>query len=724
MKRLALFIFIFATINVEAQHKNITLPLIWASREFVPATIQEMRSLKDGKTYTILENNCIVKYSYLQRTPIDTLVNGNKISTQLGIKLEIQDYQFSSDEQLVLIATNIQYIYRYSYTAQYYVYWLQTGKIEPLSTRGAQRLADISPTGTHVAFVRDNNLFLVHLASMTEQQITIDGEKNKIIYGAPDWVYEEEFGFHKGFHWSPDGQKILYYRFDETHVKEYSLFYYSGKEYPDIYTFKYPKAGEDNSIVELYVYDLPSKNHIKVDVGNETDQYIPRIGWTRNNNTFWFILLNRYQNHLKFFLGDALSGGSTVIYEETNPYFINITDNIYFLKDGKHYIWTSEKDGYHHIYLHSLDGKKIQQITSGTWDIGSIVFVDEKNKWIYYTSYEHGPTNLMLYRIGFDGKNKTLLFKQVGHYHATFSADGSFFILNYSNAQTPPQYAIYDNKLKKIYDLESNQTLIRKTREYGFVPKEFFSFTTGEGIQLNGWMMRPSHLESGKKYPVLMYVYGGPNSQTVQNRWERFDFVWFQMLVQKGFIVVSVDGRGTGGRGQEFQKCTYLQLGKLETIDQIETVKYLRQLPYVDENRIGIFGWSYGGYLSLLCMTRGAEYFAAGIAVAPVTNWRYYDNIYTERYMRKPQENERGYDENSPIAYVRQLQNPLLIIHGDADDNVHVQNTMEFINALVDANKPFEMLIYPNRNHGIYGGYTRLHLYTKMTDFLEKHLLK
>lgn len=724
MRVFTLIILSFLYVFIVAQNKKITLPLIWASDEFIPKSIKNIKNLRDGKTYTILENNVIVKYSYDNKELSEVILDGNLISEQLKTEFIIQDYAFSRDEKLLLLATNIQSIYRYSYSANYYVFWTETKKILPLSSNGSQQLADFSPFGSHIAFVRDNNIHIVDLSNMTEKRITHDGEKNIIINGMPDWVYEEEFGFYKGFHWAPDGSKILYYRFDESNVKEYNLFFYSGNEYPQIYTYKYPKAGESNSVVELYVYDLIKEQHIKVETGDEADIYIPRIGWTKNNNIFWFQRLNRLQNKLEIFICDAQTGQTKLIYQEENPYYIEITDNLYFFENKKQYLLTSEKNGYNHIYIHSIDGKTTKQITSGDWDVSEVIFIDEKNKWIYYTSKENGPENLMLYRIDFDGKYKKLLFESPGYYNATFSTNGSYFVLEYSNSNTPTQYSIYNYKLNKIIDIEKNDKLIKKTKEYGFVNKEFFSFTTSENVKLHGWMMKPAQIDLTKKHPVLVYVYGGPGSQTVLNKWGRQDYIWFQMLVQKGFIVVSIDGRGTGGKGQDFKKCTYLKLGYYETIDQIEAIKYLHTIPFIDKKRIAIFGWSYGGYLSLLCMTRGADYFYAGIAVAPVTNWRYYDNIYTERYMRKPQENSANYDENSPIHHIKNLKSPILIIHGDSDDNVHVQNTMEFVNELCKYNKQFEMMIYPNRNHGLYGGYTRLHLYTKITDFLEKHLLK
>jgi len=708
---------------INAQTKQLSLMDVWGSRTFFPNSIDEIRSMNDGETYTILTDNSIIQYGYKNGKELKNILNGSELTLNgKSFSLDIEDYAFSEDEGMILLTTNMEMIYRHSYNADYYIYFINSKELKKLSNGRKQSLAEFSPDGKHVAFVRENNLFQVDLANMNELQLTSDGEFNKIIYGAPDWVYEEEFGFSKGFYWSPDGERIAYYRFDESRVKQYTLMKYKGEAYPETYTFKYPKAGEQNSLVDIYVYHLSTGKHDKIDLGPETDQYIPRIGWTMNPEIMWVQRMNRLQNSLEILLFDLASGASKKIYTEENKYYIDITDNLTFLNDGKHFLITSEKSGFNHIYLFDINGKELNSITSGEWDVMSLVNVDEANRKVYYTSTELGPHNKMLYSVCFDGSDKKLLFDRQGTYEAAFSKGSNYFILTYSDAATPFQYAIYDNKLKKRLDLETNSALLKSMSDYGFVQKEFFSFNTSENIELNAWMMKPAKMEQGKKYPVLMYVYGGPGSQTVENTWGWYDFIWFQMLVQNDFIVVSVDNRGTGGRGEEFKKCTYLQLGKLETADQIEAAKYLQTLPYVDNNNIGMFGWSYGGYMSSLCMTKGADVFKAGIAVAPVTNWRYYDNIYIERFMRTPIENPVGYDKNAPSFYAKKLKNPFLIVHGDADDNVHVQNTMEFADALINANKQFDMMVYPNKNHGIYGGWTRIHLYTKMTDFLYKHL--
>jgi dipeptidyl-peptidase-4 len=701
-----------------AQNNQLSLSDIWLSYKFVAQGISEIESMNDGEHYTILKNNAIVQYKYKNGKEVKTLLSGKDLLYN-DQRLSIQEYTFSSDETKVLLTTNTESIYRHSYRADYFVYDFETKKLQPLSLNGKQQLASFSPDGKYVAFVRNNNLFVVEIENTSqEQQITFDGEINTIINGAPDWVYEEEFSFSKGFFWSKDSKKIAYYKFDESNVNEYTISLYNKNNYPESFTYKYPKAGEDNSIVEIYVYHFDNNANIKIDIGEETNQYIPRIKWTENPNILSVQRLNRLQNDLEILLSDAETGKSHIIYHEENPYYIDITNNLYFLKNG-HFILTSEKDGYNHIYIFDETGKEIKQITHGQWDVMSIVSVDKENELVYYTSSQDGSMNNMLYSITFDGQNIQKMFEQEGTYNANFSKTHKYFILTYSNANLPNQYSIYETKrIKKLVDIENNDALIKQMEEYDFVKKEFLTFPGKEGDELSAWIMKPNNMKKDKKYPVLIYIYGGPGSQTVKNSWGGFDFVWYQLLVQKGIIVVSVDNRGTGGKGETFKKQTYLQLGKLESDDIIEVARYLSNLDYVDSKYIGIFGWSYGGYLSALCLTKGSDVFTAGISVAPVTNWRYYDNIYTERFMRTPQENPDGYDKNSPTHYAKKLKSPLLLVHGDADDNVHVQNAMEFANALVDVNKQFDFFIYPNKNHGIYGGYTRYHLYNKMTKFL------
>ncbi|NVO01522.1 MAG: S9 family peptidase [Bacteroidetes bacterium] len=724
MKKYFISIVAFLLIsNFQYAQKEITLTDIWASRTFYPNSVRDIVSMKDGEHYCVLKDGILlVEYDYKTGKEIKTITRTSELKTDAKPDgIEIDEFAFNSDETKLLIGSETESIYRHSTMSNYYVYDLVSKKITLLSSGKKQRLAAFSPDGTKVAFIVDNNIFVKDLMTNIETQITKDGLYNNIINGTTDWVYEEEFSFTGAFFWSPDGNKIAYYKMDESKVKEYDMTMY-GELYPEQYKYKYPKAGEDNSIVTIWIYDVKSNSSIPADIGPEKNQYIPRIKWTKDPNQLSIQRMNRLQNKLEILLTNAANGSSKVIYNEENKCYIDITDNLTFLNDKKSFLISSEKDGYNHIYQFGFDGNMIRQITKGNWDVDAFKGIDEKNQIIYFTSSEISPMDRDLYSIKLDGTGKKRISSKKGVSDVEFSNNFKYYVSNFSDANTPYYSSINKSDGKELVKLEDNSNVLASMKEYGFGKKEFFNFKTTENIELNGWIIKPLNFDSTKKYPVLMYVYGGPGSQTVENQWSSFDFAWFQMLAQKGYLVVSVDNRGTGARGAEFKKMTYMQLGKFETIDQIETAKYLGKLKYIDSKRIGIFGWSYGGYMSSLCMTKGSEYFKTGIAVAPVTNWRNYDNIYTERYMRTPQENPKGYDENSPINFTKKLNGKFLLVHGVADDNVHIQNSMELIKSLVDANKQFEMQFYPNKNHGIYGGNTRFHLYTRMTEFLLKNL--
>ncbi|MEI6123744.1 MAG: S9 family peptidase [Bacteroidota bacterium] len=706
--------------------KPIALEDLWINYTFYPEQADEMIPMNDGEHFLVLSDEYTInKFLYTSETKQGALVTKQMLipagATQA---IKVQSFEMSPDETKVLLKTETEQIYRHSDIAFYYVLDLISNKLSAVSLSSKQRLADFSPDGTKIAYIKENNLYVKDLKTNKETQITTDGLLNNIINGTTDWVYEEEFSFTKAFFWSPDGQKIAFMRFDESKVKEYQMTNY-GTLYPEQYKYKYPVAGESNSVVSVLVYDManPTKNALhKMDIGKLTDQYIPRICWTKEPNTLAIFRMNRLQNQLEILFANAATGNTKVFYTQQNEKYIEITDDYKFTDDGKNFIILSEQDGYSHLYLYDMSGKLVKQVTRGNWDVIGLKGVDEKNQIIYYVSAESSPYNRDIYRINFDGTAKTRIFKKTGTYDAAFSKNYNYLTTTFSDANTPPNIAINTNSGKELRVLVDNKKLIEKTTDYGFAKKEFFSFTTSENINLNGYIIKPSDFDATKKYPVLMNVYGGPNSQYATNDWDTFDMVWYQYLAQHGYIIVCVDGRGTGARGEAFRKCTYLELGKLETNDQIETAKYLGALPYVDSKRIGIWGWSYGGFETCLCMTKGADIFKAGIAVAPVTNWRNYDNIYTERYMRTPQENATGYDDNSPVKFAKKLKGKLLICHGMADDNVHLQNSVEFIDALVNANKQFDMQFYPNKNHGIFGGNTRYHLYKRMSDFIFENL--
>ncbi len=692
---------------------------------FYPQSVYGLRSMDDGIYYTTInyKNQTIDKFSYQSGKKVATIVNFGDLN--IG---KITDYTFSDDESLILFTTNKERIYRRSFYANFYIYNLISKKLNKLTSEGHERLATISPDGKKVAFVKDNNLFIKKLSDGKINQITADGEKNKIINGAPDWVYEEEFEYNQAFEWSPDSKSIAYCRFDESKVKEYGMDIYAGEAphykenevYPGRETWKYPKAGEANSILSVFVYHLSSGKKTKMDVGTETDQYIPRIHWTRNSNQLAIFRLNRLQNYFEILLSDAETGKSSILYTDKNKYYIDesIFDQIKFIGNGKQFVVLSEKDGWAHLYLYDMSGKEVRKLTKGDFDVTAFLAFNPKKKTFFYQAAAVSPMEREIYSVNTKGQTKKLS-KQKGTNTASFSSKGQYFINYFSNVSTPTIVSLYSSSGKKIRTLEDNAALNKKLKKYHYNTKEFIKIPNVEGTLLNAWVLKPANFDPTKKYPVFMTQYSGPNSQEVLNNWS---MGWEYLLAQDSFIVVCVDPRGTGARGEAFRKQTYLQLGKYESDDQIAAARWMAKKTYVDAARIGIWGWSYGGFMTLLCLEKGNGIFRTGIAVAPVTNWRYYDNIYTERYMRTPQENHDGYYDNSPTSNVADLKGKLFLIHGLADDNVHFQNSAEFIAAAIQANIHFRVMIYPNRNHSIYGGNTRWYLYTEMYDFLVNQL--
>ena len=711
-------IFAFAVFTTAFGQKQITLEDIWARGTFSAHGISEIKSMKDGEHYCVLTRNSVDKYSYKTGEKVESVCVFTDIDSKFP---RVESYAFDESETHLLLSSGFEPIYRHSGVSDYYLYDIKAKGCKKLSENGKQRLTQFSPDGKKTAFVRDNNLFVCDLESMQEKQITFDGKFNYIINGTTDWVYEEEFSITKGFYWSPDSKKIAFYRFDESTVKQYNMQMW-GELYPEDYSFKYPKAGEDNSVVDVLIYDLQSQKTLKLDVGSENDQYIPRIKWTQNSNTLSFMRMNRLQNKMELLLADATTGNISTLYTEENNTYVEVPDTWIFLKDGKNFILNSEKDGYNHIYMYDMSGKLVKQITKGDYDVANVCGIDEKGKKIYFTSHQSSAINTELYVADFGGKKVTKLSKEPGTYRINFSNGCRYYISNFSDANTPPQYTIHNAAGKQMVVLEDNASLKKRMKEYGNETKEFGQLTTNENVTLNYYISKPADFDSSKQYPVFFNVYGGPGHQQVTNSYGYSDYYWHRMLAQHGYIVVCVDGRGTGGRGAEFKKVTYKQLGKYECIDVIEAAKYFGKKSWVDADRIGIFGWSFGGYLSSLAILKGNDVFKAAIAVAPVTTWRYYDNIYTERFLQRPQDNPSGYDDNSPLNFVKQLKGNYLIIHGTGDDNVHFQNAADMISALENTNKQFEMRIYPNKNHSIYGGYTRLNLYTLMTDFIFRKL--
>ncbi len=730
---LACFILFISIDNLQAQTENLGLLKvedIWSNGKLWARTSPGFNSMNDGLRYTNSVDNAdgskdVIIYDYKTGKEKQVLINGSELVLPGGSILKYSDYHFNSTETSVILETSVVHIDRFSKAADFYIYDLVSKTLQLLSKQGKQRYAEYSPDGKMIAFFRENNLYVKVLDSGKEIAVTKDGQKNRIINGAGDWVYSEEFAVERAYRWSPDSKRIAYMRFDETEVKDFTYMRYDSL-YPTPITFKYPKAGEKNSIVSVHVFDLTTEKSTKMNVGENVDQYIPRIKWTNDPEQLSIFRLNRHQNKLELILANSSDGNSKVILTEENETFLEIDDDLDFLEDGKKFVWTSTRDGYNHIYLMGMEGNVIKQITKGNWDVTQFYGFDSKSNLFYYQSAENSSTQRQVYSINLNGE-KTLLSYKDGVNTAEFSSTFKYFMLVYSTTSTPFISTIRDSKGKDIRVLNDNKLVKERLAAFKLSKKEFFEFTTDDGISLKGWMIKPAEFQSRERYPVLMHVYGGPGSQavvnqTVMDQWENGDYLWHQLLAQKGYIVVSVDNRGTGARGLEFNSCIYGRMGELETNDQLQVIKYLSNLPYVDSERIGVQGWSFGGYLTGLLMTKGNGVIKAGIAVAPITNWRYYDSVYIERYLKTPLENPAGYDQNSPITFAKDLKGKLLLMHGSGDDNVHYQNTLMFTNELIKYNKQFEQFIYPNRDHNIGGGGARLHIYTKMTDFIIKNL--
>ncbi len=616
-----------------------------------------------------------------------------------------------------MLATDLEAVYRRSRLGKYYVYDINTKTLTLVADTKIQEPA-FSPDAGKVAYVFENNIYIKDLSSGAVKQITSDGEKNKIINGITDWVYEEEFAFVRAFQWNATGTHIAYIKFNEEAVPEFSMDMYGTNLYPSQHVFKYPKAGEDNAKVSLYMYSVNDERTTPL---NLDAYYIPRIKWTNDADVLSIQKINRHQNNLDLIFYNTKTGTSKVVLNEQDKAYIDITNDLTFLDDNS-FIWTSEKDGYNHIYHYDKTGKLLNQVTKGNWEVTSYYGYDKKTKRIFYQSVENGSVNRDIYAIRLNGKRKQRLSKEEGQHRASFSADFSYYINTFSSINTPSTYTLHSAKDgKKLKEIVNNNAVLEKLKGYDMGKKELSTITIN-GNELNMWMIKPADFDPNKKYPMFMAQYSGPGSQQVANRWNGINDYWYQMLAQQGYIIACVDGRGTGFKGADFKKSTYLNLVKYETEDQIAAARKLGELSYIDETRIGIWGWSYGGHMATNCLLKGNDVFKMAIAVAPVTSWRFYDTIYTERYMRTPQENPKGYDDNSPFNYPELLKGKYLIVHGSGDDNVHVQNTMRMVEALIQANKQFDWAIYPDKNHGIFGGNTRLQLFTKMTNFIKENL--
>ena len=674
--------------------------------------IYGINSMNDGEHYTVLEKDGIVKYSYK---------TGKKIETILEAK--IQDYTFSHDESKVLVLNEQQPIYRHSFLGKYHVVNLsKNGKTTALNNGNWVQEPKFSPDGRFVAFIFGNNLYYQDLSSEKITQITFDGEKNKIINGLADWVYEEEFGHADMYQWAKNSESLVFVKFDESQVKEMNMQVFNGNLYPQDFRFKYPKAGEENSKVSVYAYDLKLNKSTQINLANFEAYYIPQVFQTAQPNEIAIATSNRHQNKLEIIKINTKNYSTKKILTETDVAWIE-TDNLSleFLEDNS-FLWASERDGFRHFYWYTPDGKLKKQITKGNWEITDYYGFSPKNSEILVQTTEKGSTNRVVSKINIKTGKKQIVSESNGTNNADFSKSFQYFINTHSSAEQPNTYTLRDFNGKTLRELQNNNSALKKLQSDGLVTKEFFQIPNKNGDQMNAWMIKPKDFSPNKKYPVLMYQYSGPGSQQVSNAWDGRNTIWFSLLAQKGYIVLCVDGRGTGYRGTKYKKATYKNLGKYEIEDQIAAAQWIGSQSFVDAGRIGIFGWSFGGYMASLAMTKGADVFKVGIAVAPVTTWRYYDTIYTERYLQTPQENPQGYDENSPINFADLMKGKYLLIHGTADDNVHYQNAVEMAEALIQKNKEFEFMTYPDKNHGIYGGNTRLHLHQKMTDFILNNL--
>jgi dipeptidyl-peptidase-4 len=722
--RLSLLLLLNAGSGQLFSQRNITLEDIWKNGTFRARGVQGFYAMNDGERFVRRVNNALMAKRFDQ---MNNAADTGKVVANLaligdpqsGKPVSVEGFAFSEDEKKLLVWTNTEQIYRHSFAARYYVFDLNNFITKAVAA-GPVMHATLSPDGSKVAYVQENNLFVLNLQTNEQIQVTRDGKRNAIINGAVDWVYEEEFSMNEGFRWSPDSRHIAFYRFDESSVREFSMDMYTDL-YPQQYRWKYPKAGEDNSKVDVMIYHVETGRIATCNVESSRDQYIPRIQWTATPGTLSVQRLNRLQNHweLLFFSADG-GEGSSILSLQSDTY-IDIHDNLRFLQNGREFLYTDDRDGYNHVWMFDYRKGKTRRITEGSWEVVSLDGVNEKDEVIYYTSTEGGATEMHTYSIRFNGKGKKNLTPEPGNHAITMAKGNRWFIDRHSTLAQPETILLRNTDCTRTDTLEKNEALRKRMQEFNWGSTRFGTLLTREGVSLNYWMILPPNFDSSKRYPLFMHVYGGPGANTVNNRWSGSNYLWHQMLAQQGYIVVSVDNRGTGNRGAAFKKATYLKLGELEQIDQAGAARYFGNLPYVDNGRIGIWGWSFGGYLSSLCLAKSPEVFKMAIAVAPVTSWRYYDNIYTERYLRKPQDNAAGYDNNSPIQFVRNIKGSYLLVHGTADDNVHFQNAAEMVHALVEANIDFDSEFYTDHNHGIYGGNARLHLYRRMTRFvLEK----
>ncbi|MBW8361165.1 MAG: S9 family peptidase [Kaistella sp.] len=708
MKKILISLSLIASFTVFGQ--EITLDKIY-SGYYRGKGIAGIASLKNGENYAVIEQTGIAKYSYKTSQKEGNVVDGS-----------FESYTFSDDESKILLLKESQPIYRHSFLGKFDVKDLKSGKVLNLNNGNPVQEPSFSPDGSKVAFISENNLFFQDLNSGKIIQITTDGKKNSILNGLADWVYEEEFGHAQQYQWTKNSDAIVFVKSNETEVPEMYIPVYGKQLYPSEMRFKYPKAGEKNSVVSAQLYRLDSGKTIPLNLSGFKNYYIPNVYQTAKADEIILITSERTQNASDVLKVNTKTGAVQKLFTETDEKWVD-TDNVTleFLDDNS-FIWGSERDGNRHLYWYDQNGKLKKQITKGNWEVTDYYGFNPKTKEVLIQTTEKGSINKVVSKVNIENGKSTLISNAEGNNSASFSGNYNYFIETSSSASKPYTFVLKDGNGKTVKELQNNNDQLQKLQADNMVTKEFFTIPNEAGDQMNAWVMKPKNFDKNKKYPLFMFQYSGPGSQSVSNSWDQGNGLWFNHLVQQGYIVACVDGRGTGYKGTKYKKSTYLNLGKYEIEDQITAAKWFGNQSYIDKSRIGIFGWSYGGYMASLALTKGADVFKTGIAVAPVTNWRYYDTVYTERFLRTPQENPAGYDENSPTEYAQLLKGNFLLIHGTADDNVHFQNSMEFSEALIQNKKQFEFMAYPDKNHGIFGGQTRPQLYQKMTDFILKNL--
>ena len=701
--------------------QQLTVEQVYASNEFRTRGAA-LDFYSDGEHVLVYETEGEVVDLWLEgiRTGERTRLIEGRLLLPGGARtpIEIEGITFSEDRARALIFTNSERVWRLNTLGEYFVYDMETRSLVPVSGGGKQMFAKLSPDGTKVGFVRDNDLFVKDLRTGAETQLTQDGSED-IINGTTDWVYEEELDLRDAWRWSPDGRTIAYWRFDQSVIEPFYMVD-ALQLYAEPVPVRYPKAGTENSSVEIRVVDVAS-GATKTITQVDGDSYIPRVDWAASSEELLVQRLNRPQNRLEVMLADVGTGTLETLFTETDSAWVDVDDDLIWFDDGRRFLWSSERDGYNHLYVYGRDGRVQRQITQGEWDVAGVLGVDERGGWVYYTASAPTPMERHLFRVRLDGSRTEQLTKEPGTHSIAMSPNFAYYVDGWSRAGVPPTTRLFSTDGRLARTLAENSNVAQKLERMGLRPPEFFQFETSDGVTLNGYMIKPPDFDAGRRYAALLYVYGGPGSQTVTDAWGGSRYLWHQLLAERGIIVVSVDNRGTGARGRDFKKITYLDLGAYETRDQAEAARFLASLPYIDADRIGIWGWSYGGYMTALSMMN-SDRFAAGVSVAPVSDWRLYDTIYTERFMRTPQENPEGYDRSSPVQKAEQLTGELLLVHGTGDDNVHFQNTIQLADALQAANRQFELMIYPNRTHSISGGNTTVHLFTLITDWLIEKL--